>query len=92
VRPGRSRAKGDDPRERETGMMGFGYIELLMILLLGVVFVLLVIGAIAAVVWLVRRGGAAGDGAGALRILRERYARGELSREEYERMRDDLRD
>jgi len=76
-------------------MMGFGFIELLMVLLMFVVLLVLIGGTIAAVVWLTRRGTAgptAGGDGGALRILRERYARGEISREEYERMRDELRD
>jgi putative membrane protein len=54
--------------------------------------------AIFAVVWLVfrvmRDGGAGGNragGDGAETILRERYARGEIDREAYERMLADLR-
>ena len=70
--------------------MGIGTVELLLILFMAVLLLLLVAGAIVAVVWLIRR--AAPGGEGELRILRERYARGELSREEYERMRAELRD
>lgn len=68
---------------------------MLLVLLTVVLFVVLIGGAIAALVWFSRRS-SAGPASGrredeALRILRERYARGELTREEYERMRDDLR-
>lgn len=76
-----------------TGMMGFGF--LLMLLFWG--------GVIALAVWLVSLlfPGAAShststlDGNGrkgetALEILKKRYARGELSRQEYQQMREDL--
>ena len=54
-------------------------------------------GLVGLVVWLVRGGTTAAAGPGgspsrAEEILRERYARGELTREEYERMRQDLRE
>jgi putative membrane protein len=79
-----------------TGMMGFGLFGfLLMLLFWG--------GVIALAVWLVGLlfPGAAGqststpDGNGrkgetALEILKKRYARGELSRHEYQQMREDL--
>jgi putative membrane protein len=59
--------------------------------LLGPLFGLLVIGGPALiVVWALRRGDDTGGTRGderALTILKERYARGELSHEEYERMR-----
>jgi len=76
-------------------MSAIGLLELLLVLLTVVLFVVLIGGAIAALVWFSRRS-SAGPASGrredeALRILRERYARGELTREEYERMRDDLR-
>ena len=69
-------------------MMGFGFL-----------FIVLVIGAIAyAGGWhpqlgqWSQPGSPAGRGSSnnALEILRERYARGEISREEYERMRQEL--
>lgn len=76
-------------------MMGFGFLELLLVLLVVVLFLVLLGGAIAALVWFSRRSSAGpvipGTEDAALRILRERYARGELTREEYERMRDELR-
>lgn len=72
-------------------MMGIGYIELLLILLIGLFLAALVAGIVVAVVWFSRKGRAPGTG-DALSILRERYARGEISQEEYQRMRDELRD
>jgi putative membrane protein len=74
-------------------MMGFGYVELLLLLLMMGLFLLLIGGAVAAIIWFSRRAGtgpAGGDSAQA--ILRERYARGELSREEFVRLRDELRE
>lgn len=79
-------------------MMGGGG---LVIGLLVLVLLLLVIGGgIAAVVWFMGQGS---QGTGqrsvpspqredeALAILRQRYARGEIDREEFERMREELR-
>lgn len=53
-------------------------------------------GLVGFVVWLVRAGSPAAAASGgpssrAEELLKERYARGELTREEYERMRQDLR-
>jgi putative membrane protein len=77
-------------------MMGGG----LVIGLLVLVLLLLVIGGgIAAVVWFTGQGsqGTRPRSTGpqredkALAILRQRYARGEIDREEFERMREELR-
>lgn len=77
-------------------MMGGGWLIWLIVLVL---FLLLVGGGIAAVVWFVARGShGASQGYGqeprregeALEILRQRYARGEIDREEFQRMRADL--
>ena len=50
----------------------------------------LVIAAIVAAVWWLTQYGRPTPRNGALDILRERYARGEISREEYESRRRDL--
>lgn len=67
-------------------MMGFGWLMLLF-------WLLVVTGVILLVTWAVRRLASQEDGAGAeapLAILQRRYARGEIGREEYERIRGDL--
>ncbi len=62
------------------GFMGFGWIVILI--------------AIVAVVWLLMRGpfagGAQTERRSALDILKERYARGEIGREEFEQKKRDL--
>ena len=77
-------------------MMGFGWwgIALWVNLLPGVgLLALVTVGAVAGIRWLApdRPGVGGGRGTdGALEILRERYARGEISREEFQQMRHDL--
>ena len=58
-----------------------------------VLFVLFWIGVVALAFWVADAfGGRKADGRNApMDIARERYARGEISREEFERVRDDLR-
>lgn len=56
-------------------------------------WLLVVIGVILLIVWVVRQTSGREGGRGgetALDILKKRYARGEISKEEYERMKDDL--
>lgn len=58
-------------------------------------WVLVLVGIVLLVIWLLRRAGPGPgerrEGGGrALEVLRERYARGEISREQYEQMRRDL--
>ncbi len=56
-------------------------------------WVLIIAGVVWLIVWLTRQGRAAAGGPERptpLDILRERYARGEITREEYERMRRDI--
>ena len=78
-------------------MMGGGLLIGLIVLVL---FMLLVGGGITAVVWFVAQGShVSSQGHGqeprreneALEILRRRYAAGEADREEFQRMRDELR-
>lgn len=71
------------------GPFGFSLAAGLLILLF---FLLILAGVGLLVVWLVRQTGArqAGPATGgeqALRILQERYARGEITHDEYEQMR-----
>ena len=71
------------------GAAGNGWGWLVM---LGVMLLLAVLVGLA--VWALRRGGSIGPGAGnqndPLAILRQRYARGEIDREQYEQMKRDL--
>lgn len=74
------------------GMPGAG----LWIVLWGLFVLALLVLVILGIVWLVRNlvsgsGGGRSDGDGAEEILRRRYASGEISREEYHRLREDLR-
>ncbi len=71
------------------GMMGdfaLGFGGIFMILW----WVLIVVGIVALVKWLTAPHGSTTPGRGALDILKERYARGEIEREEFEQKRRDL--
>lgn len=75
------------------GGMGWGWLAMIGILLFWVAVVLLVVYAIRGFGQGARTtasGGPAADGA--LAVLRERYARGEINREEYEERRRALAD
>jgi putative membrane protein len=64
--------------------MGFGW-------LLAIFWVLAAAAAVVYIAKLVARGkGSEGTGTSALDILKKRYAKGEISKEEFERMKDDL--
>src|SRR5665811_1522711 len=74
------------------GMGGLGWVGGLLAFLLFVGFVIILVGA---AVWLWRRGSldrktVVPGGSSAQALLDERYARGELSREEYLQIRDDI--
>ncbi len=64
--------------------------------ILGMVFwVLIILGAVLLLAWIFRQGQPAGVGPGPsanrpLDILRERYARGEITKEQFDQMRRDL--
>ena len=71
-----------------SGWYGMGW----MMMLFTLVFWALVIAALVFFIrWLAQQGrGAPSGGEAPLEILRRRYARGEISQEEYERMKRDL--
>lgn len=75
------------------GGYGFGIFGWILMIVL---WILIVGGITLLILWLVRQAGTSGIGIGApsgghaLEILRERYARGEITQEEYERMRNVL--
>jgi putative membrane protein len=77
------------------GLGGFGWVGLLLNLIITAV---VIVGFVLLVVWLVRRTGINGTstirGAGGEQspreILQTRYARGEITREQYEIMKQDL--
>lgn len=81
-----------------TGMMGgwggYGFSPLWGIAM-AVFWVLVIAGAVWFVVWLFREGRLSGTtpgpgGDNALEILRQRYAKGEITKEQFDRMRRDL--
>lgn len=74
-------------------MMGFGMMGGLG--LIGLLFnVLIIVGVVVLIVWAVRRFSAPGNlpsgGQSAREILQARYARGEITREQYQQMLNDL--
>jgi len=68
--------------------MGFGWIFMILF------WALVILGILALARWLFSGGSSSGSGGGPgrppLDILKERYARGEINREQYEQMRRDL--
>ena len=71
-------------------MMGFGGFGMIFGFIF---FVLLIIGIILLIVWLVRRTGyniTDKTSTHSLEILKERYAKGELAKEQYENMKKEL--
>ena len=70
------------------GMMGFGLIGLLF-------NALIIVGIVVLVVWAVRRFSATGNhgtcGQTPREIVQARYARGEITREQYQQMLDDVK-
>lgn len=67
------------------GIWGFG-----MALFMFLFWALVIVGIVLGIRWLVREGRPGGGGDSALEILRERYARGDISREEFDAKRKDL--
>ncbi len=64
--------------------MGFGWLFM-------IIFWILVILGVAFIVQLVMRGGkGGGQGETPLDIVKKRYAKGEITKEEFERLKDDL--
>ena len=71
-------------------MMGFGGFGMIFGFIF---FVAIVIGVILLIVWLVRRSGYSvteKTSIHSLEILKERYAKGEITKEQYESMKKDL--
>jgi len=64
--------------------MGFGWIFMVLF------WALIILGIVALARWLFVAGGSGRSGQRPLDILKERYARGEINREQYEQMRRDL--
>ena len=67
--------------------MGFGWISMFL------VWGLVILGIVALIKWLMPQspGDKSSRGKTALEILQERYARGEIERDEYEQKKQDLR-
>ncbi|MCL5027311.1 MAG: SHOCT domain-containing protein [Chloroflexi bacterium] len=72
---------------------GFGWWGVVMGIAMLVFWALVIAGIVLLVVWAVRQARPVGPGAGgnrALDILQERYARGEITKDQYDQMRRDL--
>jgi len=64
------------------GIMGFGW--LIMLLFWGMV----IVGVVALIKWLI--GASSGAGYRPLDVLKERYAKGEITKEQFEQMKRDI--
>jgi putative membrane protein len=76
------------------GMMSWDYgIGWFIMILLALIWIALIFAVIFFVVWLVReiRGRKGGREETALEIIRKRYARGEISKEEFEEKKKDIK-
>jgi putative membrane protein len=79
-------------------MMSFGISELLFLIFCGLAALGLLAGGVVLIIWLVRRSNKAfsesaqapGSPAAALSLAQERYARGEITREQYQQIVEDL--
>jgi len=74
-------------------MMGFGGFGGIGMIFGFIFFILIVIGVIFLIIWLVKRSGySATDKTStkSIEVLKERYAKGELTKEQYENMKKDL--
>ena len=69
--------------------MWWGAWGIFMMLMMFLFWVLVVVGLVDAIRWLIARGRSQPSDA-ALNILRERYARGEINKEEFESKKKDL--
>ena len=69
--------------------MWWGAWGILMMLMMFLFWVLVIVGLLVAIRWLIARGRSQQSDA-ALNILRERYARGEINKEEFESKKKDL--
>lgn len=67
--------------------MGWGWVGL-GIVHMALFWILVILGIVVLVKWLA--GGPSRGGGGALEILRERYAKGELTREQFEQMKREV--
>jgi putative membrane protein len=75
------------------GMMGWGYgMGWLGMILMSLFWIAVVVGIVFLIIWLVRSGGGrkGGESNSALDILKKRYARGEINKEEFEDKKKDL--
>lgn len=77
------------------GMMGWGYgMGWLGMILMAAFWIAIIVGIVFLIRWLVvstsTGGGRAGSGDSALEILKRRYARGEINKEEFEEKKKDL--
>lgn len=74
-------------------IMGFGGFGGIGMIFGFIFFILIVIGVVFLIVWLVRRSSySATDRTGtkSIELLKERYAKGEVTKEQYENMKKDL--
>ena len=79
-------------------MMNIGFPEFLLMMCIGLILLALFVAGVVLIIWLVRRSNKAASGsmqapsapAAALSLAQERYARGEISREEYQKIVSDL--
>ena len=73
------------------GMMGFGGMGWFGMIFMMLFWILLIIGLVFVIKWLIQTTSSKGpNNSKALNILKERYARGEIDRTEFETMKKDL--